>query len=201
MRSVEAVKAALTKARARRRFRSKKARHWTEKLVESQKRVTQLEQELEAAKNADIGARALMEAGRLVGVMESGGNNRGPVVEKITRYALGTVGEPWCVNFNIWCYGHAGSQFVKPGYTRAVRYMFPHDGLIQTSSPRPGDMVRFSFDHTGLFVKDNGNGTITTIEGNTGASGAVSDSATGGDGVYRKVRSKSLVRDYLRVRG
>jgi len=48
-------------------------------------------------------------------------------------------------------------------------------------------------------VKDNGNGTITTIEGNTGRTGAVSDSATGGDGVYVKVRSKSSVTDYLRV--
>jgi hypothetical protein len=62
-------------------------------------------------------------------------------------------------------------------------------------------MVRFSFDHTGMFVKDNGNGTITTIEGNTGRTGAVSDSTTGGDGVYLKLRSKSTVRDYLRVTG
>ena len=67
------------------------------------------------------------------------------------------------------------------------------------SAPKRGDIVRYTFDHTGLFVKDNGNGTITTIEGNTGHSGAVSDSKTGGDGVYLKVRSKSLVRDYLRV--
>jgi hypothetical protein len=50
-----------------------------------------------------------------------------------------------------------------------------------------------------MFVRDRGDGTIETIEGNTGASGAVSDSRTGGDGVYRKVRPKSLVKDYLRV--
>ena len=74
-------------------------------------------------------------------------------------------------------------------------------GIHATSRPRAGDLVRFTFDHVGLFEKDNHDGTITTVEGNTGASGAVSDSRTGGDGVYRKIRSKSLVRDYLHVVG
>ena len=62
-----------------------------------------------------------------------------------------------------------------------------------------GDLVRFTFDHVGMFVRDRGDGTVETIEGNTGTSGAVSDSATGGDGVYRKIRSKGLVRDYVHV--
>jgi hypothetical protein len=49
-----------------------------------------------------------------------------------------------------------------------------------------------------MYVKEAGM-FIETIEGNTGASGAVSDSKTGGDGVYRKRRAKTLVNDYLRV--
>jgi hypothetical protein len=142
--------------------------------------------------------KAYSRARKLVGVMEQGGNNRGRKVEEIIRYAQGVVPEAWCVDFLIYCYGHAGSKIVRPGYTRAVRFMLA-PGVVRTSSPRRGDMVRFSFDHTGMFVKDNGNGTITTIEGNTGRTGAVSDSATGGDGVYVKVRSKSSVTDYLRV--
>lgn len=145
--------------------------------------------------------RALDEATKLIGVREVGGNNRGPKVEEIIRYARGYVPEPWCVNFVIWAYGRAGSKYVKPGYTRAVRYMYPAAGVSRTGSPKPGDIVRFTFDHTGLFVRDLGNGYIETIEGNTGASGAVSDSTTGGDGVYRKRRAKSLVQDYLTVAG
>jgi hypothetical protein len=156
-------------------------------------------QRAQAAANKTLGERAYEEALKLVGVEEHGGNNRGEMVEKIIRYAQGQVPEAWCVDFNIWCYGHAGSEVVAPGYTRAVRFMVPWSGLIVVGSPKRGDMVRFTFDHTGLFVKDNGDGTITTIEGNTGATGAVSDSANGGDGVYVKVRSKSLVRDYIRV--
>ena len=78
-------------------------------------------------------------------------------------------------------------------------------GVQKVDQPKLGDIVRFEFtgdqtpDHTGMFEKDLGNGSIQTIEGNTGARGAVSDSKTGGDGVYRKVRSKSLVKDYFRV--
>ncbi len=81
--------------------------------------------------------------------------------------------------------------------------------------PRAGDIVVFDFqggassDHTGLVVTycdHNGRAIvrrkathIKTIEGNTGATGAVSDSTTGGDGVYEKVRSLSLVARYVRV--
>jgi hypothetical protein len=198
MRSIKQIKAARERWRDRKRRRGKKVRFWNRRLVASQKRLEQLKKELEDAKKADLGARALMEAGRLVGVTEAGGNNRGPMVDRIIKYALGDLGEAWCVDFNIWCYGHAGSKIVKPGYTRAVRFMWPVNGIIKTGNPRPGDMVRFTFDHTGLYVKDNGDGTITTIEGNTGNQD-ISDPITGG--VRRRTRAKSLVRDYLRVTG
>ena len=153
---------------------------------------------LAAGAHGPLQAKAYAEARRLVGVMEVGGNNRGRKVLEIIHYAGGPGPEAWCVDFVIWCYGHAGSTAVRRGFTRAVRFMRA-PGLVPTAAPKRGDIVRYTFDHTGLFVKDNGNGTITTIEGNTGRSGAVSDSTTGGDGVYLKVRSKSLVRDYLRV--
>jgi tellurite resistance protein len=147
---------------------------------------------------AGLRGRAYTQARELVGVMEKGGDNRGKKVEQIIRFAQGTLAEEWCVDFLIWCYGHAGSTVVRPGYTRAVRFMLA-PGVVSTRAPQRGDMVRFTFDHTGMFVKDNGNGTITTIEGNTTGSGAVSASSTGGQGVYLKIRSKTGVRDYLRV--
>jgi len=101
-------------------------------------------------------------------------------------------------------YKLAGSKAISRSWAY-VPWMSKITGVQQVTNPQVGDIVRFEFtgdntpDHTGMFEKDNGNGTITTIEGNTGARGAVSDSKTGGDGVYRKVRSKSLVKDYLRV--
>lgn len=145
-----------------------------------------------------LGQKAIRVARGLIGVMEQGGNNTGPVVDKIIRENSGAIGEPWCGDFVAYCYRLAGSKLVQRLWA-SVYYLGRITGLVKTSSPKPGDLVRFTFDHVGLFEKDNGDGTITTIEGNTGSSGAVSDSATGGDGVYRKIRAKSLVNDYRRV--
>jgi len=142
--------------------------------------------------------KAFEHAEALIGVMEQGGNNAGPIVAKIIQANGGLVGEPWCGDFVAYCYRLAGSKSVTRSWA-AVRLISLVAGVRGTSNPRKGDLVRFTFDHVGLFEKDNGDGTITTVEGNTGASGAVSDSATGGDGVYRKIREKSLVNDYLRV--
>lgn len=142
--------------------------------------------------------RALDVAESMVGVMEQGGNNTGPIVDKIILSNGGYIGEPWCGDGMAFCYRTAGSKAVTRNWA-SVRLLSGVAGISYTSSPKPGDLVRFTFDHVGMFVKDNGDGTITTIEFNTGASGAVSDSSTGGDGVYKKIRSKSLVADYLHV--
>lgn len=153
--------------------------------------------------------RAWHEMGDLVGIREHGGNNRGTRVDQVIRYALGQLGEPWCVDGDIWAYGHAGSQIVKPGFTRAVAFMLS-GGVRRAIIPKTGDPVRFIFDHTGLFgYFCNSAGQrrprllathIRTRECNTSSSGAVgSDINDGTDGCYEKIRSKSLVRDYLRV--
>jgi hypothetical protein len=142
--------------------------------------------------------RAYRVAAGLVGVMETGGNNQGAMVMRIIRANGGTAPEPWCGDFVAYCYRLAGSKAVTRQWA-AVRFLRGLSGIRATRAPRRGDLVRFTFDHVGLFVRDHGNGTIETIEGNTGRAGAVSDSQTGGDGVYRKIRSKGLVLDYLRV--
>lgn len=153
--------------------------------------------EWRSRENGTMGARALKVARSLVGVMEQGGNNNGPVVAKIIRANGGVVGEAWCGDFVAYCYRGAGSKVVQRAWAVVARLGFL-TGMSRTGSPRPGDIVCFSFDHTGMFVKDSG-ASITTIEGNTGRSGAVSDSKTGGDGVYIKLRNKSLVSRYVRV--
>jgi len=150
-------------------------------------------------------------AGRCVGIREVG-HNGGADVDRIIDYAQGDRGEPYCVDGVIWCYGHAGSQVVKPGYPRAVRLMLVA-GVRRTSGPQTGDIVRFTFDHTGLFgywarlvagryVKcPKALAThIVTREFNTSGAGALSSDANDGtDGVHAKVRHRSLVADYLTV--
>lgn len=142
--------------------------------------------------------RALDVARTLVGVMEHGGNNVGPVVSKIIRANGGVPGEPWCGDFTAYCYRQAGSVSVQRAWAGVFSYLgLPN--VFRISDPEPGDLVRFRFGHIGLFVRWIDRNTIETIEGNTGASGAVSDSTTGGDGVYVKRRSITLVYDFLRV--
>lgn len=71
------------------------------------------------------------------------------------------------------------------------------------SSGKKGDIVIFDWecgngslncDHVGFFVKDNGNGTITTIEGNTSS---ISDG--NGDCVQQRIRDKKWVGCYIRL--
>ena len=54
--------------------------------------------------------RALRAADALVGVMEQGGNNTGPMVNKIIKANGGDIGEPWCGDFIAYCYRQAGSK-------------------------------------------------------------------------------------------
>lgn len=103
-----------------------------------------------------------------------------------------------CGDFVAYAYRLAGSKAVTRAWA-SVRLLGLLAGVRRLLGPSTGDVVRFRFDHVGLFVRDLGDGTIETLEGNTGSSGAVSDSITGGDGVYRKIRSKTLVGDYLRI--
>lgn len=167
-------------------------------LLEKRKLQVAYAERVVARHSSPLRERAYREASKLIGVMEQGGNNRGRAVEQIIREGGGLPGQAWCGWFMAAVYKRAGSKAVEWRWG-AVRLMALVSGVRRTSRPKRGDLVRFTFDHVGMFVRDNGDGTITTIEGNTGATGAVSDSKTGGDGVYRKVRSKSLVRDYLEV--
>lgn len=149
--------------------------------------------------------RAFKVAESLVGVVEQGGNNTGPQVTQIIRENGGTYPEPWCGDGMAYCYRHAGSKRVTRAWA-SVRLIRGLLGIKVTSKPKTGDLVRFNFspagdDHVGMFVRFVSPGVIETIEFNTGPTGAVSDSSTGRDGVYRKQRSTTLVHDYLRVLG
>lgn len=183
---------------ARRNGNTNRIAHWRRLVDQAQYWIDRRRSQLNRA--LPLRERAHREMVQLLGVMEQGGNNAGADVERIIRGAGGNPADrpPWCGYAMAYVYKRAGSGLVDWRWA-AVRLLSTVSGVRRTTAPMKGDLVRFTFDHVGMFEKDNGDGTITSLEGNTGASGAVSDSRTGGDGVYRKIRSKSLVQDYLRV--
>lgn len=154
------------------------------------------------AQNKPLRVKAFDIAEDMLGVVEQGGNNTGPVVDKIIHANGGVIGEPWCGDFVAFCYRKAGSKSVDRAWASVNAIESGNQGdFKRTTNPAHGDVVTFSFSHTGLFDKwiDRAKGLFRTIEGNTGSVGAVSDSLTGGDGVYRKNRSTSLGVMFWRV--
>ena len=120
--------------------------------------MTQVEKFLEVAKNE-------------VGYIEGPKNNE-------TKYGAfsGHNFQPWCGSFVMWCAAKVGLKIPNCVYTPAGVAGFQGKGQwsnAATSKPKPGDIAFFDFpggdkvDHVGIVVKDNGDGTVTTVEGNT----------------------------------
>jgi hypothetical protein len=85
---------------------------------------------------------------------------------------------PWCAMFVSWVGEKAGmrSTVGSDAYTVAYAQWFK-DNHHWGTTPKQGAVVFYDWnggksvdgiDHVGLVKKDNGDGTITTIEGNTG---------------------------------
>jgi CHAP domain len=134
-----------------------------------------------------------------VGYREVGDNH--------TKYgaAYGLDGVSWCAIFVWWCFMQNGVDLrrVISSSMAAVNYLWQAGQRFRTTTPVPGDIVVYHFpgehpggNHTGIFLRDNLNGTITTVEGNTG-----SQSQTNGDGVWVRTRAKNLILGYLHVPG
>lgn len=154
-----------------------------------------------------------------IGVCEQGGNNRG---QRIREYQgateLSPNDWPWCAAFVDFCI----REWLRD--TEAVKWLnlqssTPEEwrpktalayGLTQWAKARPktttiytdrdpaqpGDIVTFDFSHTGIVLEDVGDHLIT-VEGNTNTKGQ-RDSESG-DGVWRKIRAKSLAKDFIRI--
>lgn len=132
-------------------------------------------------------------------VTEQGGNNRGAWVERIIKANGGVPGEPWCGDTVAYCYLQAGATTVVRSWA-AVRFL--EKLLTRVLRPKRGHVVIYTFDHTGMFkcwAPEKGSGYFWAGEGNTGNTGAASDSITGGDGVKLKLRHKSQVSSFRRV--
>ena len=86
--------------------------------------------------------------------------------------------QPWCGSFVNWCANEAGVKIPNTVYTPSGAAAFVKAGTWQKAeeaTPQPGDIVYFDFpadgvdriSHVGIVVKDNGDGTVTCVEGNT----------------------------------
>lgn len=146
-----------------------------------------------------------------VGNRESGGNNRGKSVVKYQKATnLDPDNWPWCAAFVDWC---IQQLLLQPEYQNMAPKQRPTTaaafGLLEWAKkqglttptpddyhPKAGDIVVYEFSHCGI-VTGYSPGTITTVEGNTNGKGE-RDSVTG-DGVWRKTRSTSLVRRYIKM--
>jgi hypothetical protein len=106
--------------------------------------------------------------------------------------------QAWCGAFVNWCGKKAGVEIPKTVYTPAGADAFKkmkrwHEG--EDVKPLAGDIVYFDFpadgldriSHVGIVVKDNNDGTITCIEGNT-SSDKKGDQRNGGE-VCLKIRA------------
>jgi hypothetical protein len=99
--------------------------------------------------------------------------------------------QPWCGSFVMWCANTAGVKVPNTVYTPSGASAFIKAGKWQKAeqaTPQPGDIVYFDFpnddvnriSHVGIVVKDNGDGTVITVEGNT-ASDKKGDQRNGGE--------------------
>jgi hypothetical protein len=117
-----------------------------------------------------------------------------------TKYGAFTKANflPWCGSFVMWCANEVGLKIPNCVSTKAGAEAFMKKGQWEKAEeaiPLPGDIVFFDFpndgvdriSHIGIVVKDNGDGTVTCLEGNT-APDKKGDQRNGGQ-VCLKVRA------------
>jgi len=117
-----------------------------------------------------------------------------------TKYGAFTKAnfQPWCGSFVMWCADQAGVKVPNTVYTPAGANAFISKGrwsAANEAEPQAGDIVYFDFpsdgidriSHVGIVVKDNGDGTVTCVEGNT-APDKKGDQRNGGE-VCLKIRA------------
>lgn len=106
-------------------------------------------------------------------------------------------GQFWCGYFVMWCAKQVGLKIPNCIYTPAGVAGFQGKGQwlnASSAKPTPGMIAFFDFpagekiDHVGIVVKDNGDGTVITIEGNTSEEGKSGSQSNGGC-VAKRVRA------------
>jgi hypothetical protein len=135
----------------------------------------------------------LAVAQKEVGTAETGNN--------LTKYGEFTKhnGQPWCGSFVMWCAAQVKQPMPNVVWTPGGVTAFQGMGAWAngaTAKPKPGDIVFFDFieggakvEHVGIVLKDNGDGTVTTIEGNTSPEHKTKGSQANGGEVAERIRA------------
>lgn len=126
-----------------------------------------------------------------IGVIEGPKDNE-------TKYGAFTKANflPWCGSFVMWCANEVGLKIpsVVSTYRGAEAFIKKNKWeSVDEATPLPGDIVFFDFpgdslnriSHVGIVVKDNGDGTLNCIEGNT-SSDKRGDQRNGGEVCLKK---------------
>ena len=128
-----------------------------------------------------------------VGTVEATNNNDGDVAKYPGYFGRGP--ESYCANFVSWVLSNAGARtdFFN---TETMKNAWVNDGKWKgLSNPQPGDVVWFDWDrdgvtdHVGLVKSINADGSIHTIEGNTGGPG-------GREGVWEADRGYDVIAGF-----
>jgi hypothetical protein len=128
-----------------------------------------------------------------IGTVEEGNN--------LTKYGAFTKhnGQPWCGSFVMWCANEVKQKMPNVVWTPGGVEAFKGTGgwsNALTAKPKAGDIVFFDFveggapvEHVGIVVKDNLDGTVTTIEGNTSPEHKAKGSQANGGEVAQRIRA------------
>ena len=127
------------------------------------------------------------------------GNTESPAGSNRTKYGawMKLDSQPWCMSFVQWCFAQAGYPLpFRTGSCNALLEWYKQNRPeCVVTIPQPCDVIIYNFGHTGI-VESVSSGKITAVEGNT--SPGDSGSQDNGGGVFRRTRSKSLVKAYIR---
>jgi len=112
--------------------------------------------------------------------------------------AVSGAAYPWCMAFVQWVYAQAGEKLpcLTASCSALLSWYQTNRPERVVKDPRPGDIVIYSFGHTGIVEDVGKGGAVTDIEGNT-SPGAAGSQSNGGM-VCRRTRAKSSVRAYIR---
>lgn len=160
----------------------------------------------------DLAQRMVFLAQGELNVRETS-KNQGQGIAKYwpaTTYADGYKNrEPYCAAFVCWLVQQVS------GTLKAVPFSLPRSPVaydiikwgssnqargIQAINPDtgrilPGDILVFTFSHCGIAEKASANGPVATIEANTDPGSSDNE----GGGVYRRNRSRNLIKAVLRI--
>jgi hypothetical protein len=129
-------------------------------------------------------------ARKYIGVKEE------PVGSNRTQFGkwFGLDGSAWCGMFASFVYNEAGYPLgtidFKKGYAScqfALNHFQKHGEVVTKENAQPGNLTIFDWDgnghadHTGIFIRDLGDGSFECIEGNTG----IGNDSNGGEVMLR----------------